>query len=173
MLFELFATIVAGFAAAGIAMILRKLTGGRLPKWLSPAAAGAAMLAFAIWSEYSWFVRTTAALPVGFQVVSQGESSAPWRPWTYLRPMTDRFAAVDTNTLRRNEAFPDLRLAEVYFFARWAPVNRLTTVFDCARSRRAPIVEGVTLAEDGAIEGAEWVAVPADDPSLAAVCNGG
>ena len=171
MLFELFATVVAGFAAAGITLILRRLTGERLPKWLVPAAAGAAMLGFAILSEYSWFVRTSAALPAGFVVVSQSESSAPWRPWTYLKPMTDRFAVVDTNSIRRNEAYPDLRLADTYFFGRWAPVNLRTAVFDCAGSRRAPM-EGVVMSADGAIESAGWVGVDADDPSLRAVCVG-
>jgi hypothetical protein len=173
MIFEFVATIVSGFAAGGIVMALRRLSGGRLPKWLTPAAAGAAMIAFAIWSEYSWFSRTTAALPDSFVVVSQNNSSAPWRPWTYLRPMTDRFAAVDIASIRRNEALPDLRLADTYFWARWAAVNRLTVAIDCAAHRRAPIVEGVTLADDGAILGADWVAVPSDDPTLAAVCTEG
>jgi hypothetical protein len=172
MLFELFATVVAGFAAAGIALILRRLTGERLPRWLMPVAAGSAMLAFAIWSEYSWFTRTSATLPAGFVIVSQNESSAPWRPWTYLKPMTDRFAMIDTNSIRRNEAYPDLRLADTYFFGRWAPVYVRSAVFDCAGSRVA-LIEGVVMAEDGGIESAEWDAVSSDDTSLRAVCSGG
>jgi hypothetical protein len=172
MLFELFATVVSGFAAAGIVLILRRLTGERLPKWLMPAAAGSAMLAFTIWSEYSWFARTSALLPAGFVLVSQTENSAPWRPWTYIKPMTDRFAAVDTSSIRTNDAVPDMRLVETYYWGRWAPLNRLTVVVDCAGLRRAPIIEGVSLADDGAILGAEWIGVPTDDPTLIAVCGG-
>ena len=45
MVFELIATIVAGFAGAGVALLLNKIFGGRLPRWIMPVAAGAAMLA--------------------------------------------------------------------------------------------------------------------------------
>jgi len=173
MIFELIATVVAGFAAGGIAALLMRFSRGALPRWIVPVAAGVAMIAFAIWSEYSWFGRTSAALPEDFVIVSQSESSAPWRPWTYVRPMTDRFAAVDTGSVGTNAAFPGMRIAETYFWARWAPVTRLTVAFDCAEGLRAPMVEGVDIAEDGSIIGADWVAVPADDPSLAAVCAKG
>jgi hypothetical protein len=173
MIFELIATVVSGVAAGGMAALLLRLTRGTLPRWIVPVTAGAAMIAFAIWSEYSWFDRTRGALPEEFVIVSQSESSAPWRPWTYLRPMIDRFAAVDTGSVGTNEAFPDMRIAETYFWARWAPVTRVTVAFDCAERRRAPMVEGVGIAEDGSIVGAEWIEVPADDPSLAAVCAGG
>lgn len=173
MIFELIATVVAGFAAGGMAALLLRITRGALPRWIVPVTAGAAMIAFAIWSEYSWFDRTSGALTEDFVIVSRNESSAPWRPWTYVRPMTDRFAAVDTGSVGTNEAFPGMRIAETYFWARWAPVTRVTVAFDCAGQRRAPMVEGVEIAADGSIVGAEWVTVPADDPSLAAVCAGG
>jgi hypothetical protein len=173
MIFELIATVVAGFAAGGIAALLLRFSRGALPRWIVPVAAGAAMISFAIWSEYSWFGRTSAALPDDFVIVSQSESSAPWRPWTYVRPMVDRFAAVDTGSVGTNEAFPEMRIAETYFWTRWAAVARLTVAFDCADGRRAPMVEGVEIADDGSIVGAEWVTVPADDPSLSAVCPGG
>jgi hypothetical protein len=112
-------------------------------------------------------------LPEEFVIVSQSESSAPWRPWTYVRPMVDRFAAIDTGAVGTNDTFPEMRIAETYFWTRWRPVVRVTVAFDCAQRRRAPMVEGVGIAEDGSIVGAEWISVPADDPSLAAVCTGG
>jgi hypothetical protein len=172
MLFEFVATIVAGFGAAGVALLLRKLSGGRLPSWIVPIAVGGAMLGYAIWSEYSWFGRSVAGLPEGVVVVSQGESSAPWRPWTYLAPMTDRFVALDTRSVQTNDAAPDQRIAETYFFARWNPTRRISAVFDCDGLRRAPMVEGLAMDEDGRITDADWVDVPADDPALRAVCGG-
>jgi hypothetical protein len=36
---ELIAAFVAAIASAGVAMLLRKLSRGRLPKWITPAAA--------------------------------------------------------------------------------------------------------------------------------------
>lgn len=172
MLLEFFATIVAGFGAAGVALLLRRLTGGRLPSWLVPVAAGGAMLAYAIWSEYSWFDRAVAGLPDGVVVISQSQSSAPWRPWTYLAPMTDRFVALDTRSVQSNDAAPDQRIADTYFFARWTPTRRVSVAFDCAGNRRAPMVEGLVMDESGRITQAEWVDVPAGDPALRAVCGG-
>ena len=55
MFLELLAVIIAGFAGAGVMMLVAKLAGNRLPRWLVPVAAGAAMLGTTISSEYSWF----------------------------------------------------------------------------------------------------------------------
>ena len=44
MLMDFVAMIAAGFAAGGVAMALRHFTCGRLPRWLTPAAAGAARI---------------------------------------------------------------------------------------------------------------------------------
>ena len=46
MLWTILAIVVAGMGAAGIAMLLRKLTGNRLPKWIIPACGGLGMLAY-------------------------------------------------------------------------------------------------------------------------------
>ena len=43
MFFELVATFAAGISAAGLALIANHLTGGRLPRWFLPLAAGGAM----------------------------------------------------------------------------------------------------------------------------------
>lgn len=172
MLLEFIATIVAGFGAAGVALVLRRLAGGRMPSWLVPVAAGGAMLAYAIWSEYSWFGRAVAGLPEGVVVVGQSESSAPWRPWTYIVPMTDRFVALDTRSVQTNDAAPDQRIADTYFFARWMPTRRVSVVFDCAGNRRAPMVEGLAMDDAGRITNADWVDVPAEDPALRTVCGG-
>ena len=63
MLFELIAAVVTGVALAGVAMLLRWLSRGLLPKWIVPTMAGLGMLGYSIWSEYSWFDRMNLALP--------------------------------------------------------------------------------------------------------------
>ena len=40
MFWELIATLMAGFAAAGVVLLLNKILRGRLPKWAMPIAAG-------------------------------------------------------------------------------------------------------------------------------------
>ena len=171
MLLELIAAFVAGFAGAGIVMALRALSRGRLPRWLIPVGAGAGMLAMAIYNEYGWYGRNAAALPEGVEIALTVEERAAWRPWTFVVPMTTRFLAVDGRTLRTNAALPGQRLAEVLAFGRWQPVRQLTVVVDCEAGRRADIVEGVSLGEDGALQGAQWRDVGREDPIVATACG--
>lgn len=163
MFLELIAVFMAGFAGAGVMLILSKLSGGRLPRWLVPVGAGAAMLATGISSEYSWYGRTTANLPEGLTVAQSIQSSAVWRPWTYVAPMTDRFVAVDTSSLRANADTADLFMADIYFFGRWKPVKSVEIMVDCAGLRRADPVLG-----DGSAP--LWREVGADDPLVQTVC---
>ena len=171
MFIELIATFIAGLAGAGVMMLILRLTGNRLPRWLTPVAAGGAMLAATITSEYGWYNRTAATMPEGFEVVQTVENKALYRPWTYIKPFTERFVALDTNSLQTNATLPNQRLADAYFYGRWAPLNRITVLSDCLNARRAAIVDTVDFTATGAIEGASWVSVPTDDPLLTAICE--
>ena len=55
MLWTLLAIAVTGLGAAGIALLLRKLTRNKLPKWIVPLFGGLGMLGYQIFYEYSWF----------------------------------------------------------------------------------------------------------------------
>lgn len=170
MLLELVATIAAAFSAAGVMMLVNRLTGRRLPRWTVPAAAGAAMLAFAIWSEYSWFPRVVSGLPESVVVADRNESRAPWRPWTYAVPMVNRFIAVDRASVRTHEAAPGQRLVSLYLIARWEPTAMVTMLFDCPGARRADLGGAVEFGPDGQVANAVWRPVPSDDPILRAAC---
>ncbi len=171
MFLELLAVIFAGVAGAGLMMVITRLSGGRLPKWLTPVAAGGAMIAATISSEYSWYSRTTATLPEGIEVIETVETTAMWRPWTYLSPLTERFVALDTASIQTNPSQPDLRLAQVYFYGRWSPLHRLNVAADCALGRRAALIDAISFDTTGAIEGASWVNAPDDDPMVTAICE--
>lgn len=170
MFFELVAAVAAAFLAGGLALILTRLSGGRLPKWLVPVAAGAAMIGYAVWSEYTWYGRTAAQMPDGLEVTLVNEARAAYRPWTYLAPYVDRFAAVDARSVRTNETVPDARIADMYFFERWGPVRKVEVVFDCSEGRSAPLVT-VSFGPGGAIADAAWSAAEDGDRSLAAACR--
>ncbi|WP_114965394.1 hypothetical protein [Alkalilacustris brevis] len=171
MLLELIATVVMGFAAAGCVLILNWILGGRLPKWLIPLAAGAGMIGFIVWSEYSWSSRIIDTLPEEVSVVSQNEVRNWYRPWTYIWPLTNRMTLVDHRFDRRNEAFPDHVLTAVVLMGRWEPGRQVPVVFDCAQSLRADMSADVVFTDDGALEGADWLRLPEDDPALRAVCD--
>lgn len=171
MFVELLATIVAGVACAGIAMLLNIMTGRRLPKWIIPIAAGAGMLGITISNEYTWFERTAETLPEGLEIAMTVDEQSWFRPWTQIWPYTKRFAAVDTATARSNENFPEQRLADLYFFGRWSPVNQAPMLFDCAEARSALLIDGAEFAEDGSVANADWQAMDEDDPILKLVCE--
>lgn len=176
MFMTLVATFLAGIAAAGLVMLLNhllgKTTGKRLPRWFTPIAAGAAMLLATISSEYGWFNTTTRTMPKEFVVVQTVESSAFYRPWTYVKPFVDRFVAVDQASVRTHEAQPDLRIADIYFYGRWAPIKQIAVLADCAGGRRAALVETIDLNDDGSVSGADWITAPHDDPVLTNICGG-
>ena len=71
MFLELIATFAAGAGAAGLVLVLNLMTGGRLPRWAMPVAAGLAMLGVAISNEASWGARTAQGLPEGLVVVDE------------------------------------------------------------------------------------------------------
>lgn len=171
MFLELIATVFAGIACAGIAMILNIVAGRRLPKWVMPVAAGLGMIGMTISNEYTWFGRTAERLPEGVTIAMTVDEQSWLRPWTQVWPYTKRFVAVDTATARRNENIPDQRLVDLYFLGRWSPVNQAPMLFDCAGTRSAVLIDGADFSEDGTVANADWQAVPDNDPILKLVCE--
>ncbi len=171
MFLELIGTLIAGFAVAGLALLLNRILGGRLPRWIAPVAAGLAMILTTISSENSWYSRTKTALPEGMVVAETVESKAIYRPWTYVWPFVERFAAVDTATIRTHPERPGVKLAEIYFFGRWSPVNKLPVLADCPGLKRAALADAISFEKDGGIAGADWISVTAEDPIVSAICG--
>ena len=171
MFIELIGVFMAGIAVAGVVMLLNRATGRRLPKWLIPVAAGAAMIGTTISNEYSWFDRTAGNLPDGLTIAQTVEDPTFYRPWTYAYPFVERFVAVDTGTMRTNPALPDQRMVDLYFFGRWSPISKGPVVFDCAANRRADLIDGAEFASDGSLPEDAWRAVAPDDPILQTTCK--
>jgi hypothetical protein len=168
---DIITIIAAGFAAAGVALILNHLSKRRLPRWIIPAFAGAGMIAMSLTNEYRWYPRTLTLLPEGYAVVSTVDYSAPFSPWTYLVPYVNRFAAVDVAGAQRNANLPALRLTNVVFFHRWQPVQFRTALFDCEQGRSALLEGDVTFNEDGSIRVPRWDQTGLEDPATALVCQ--
>ncbi|MDK3072979.1 hypothetical protein QO034_07650 [Sedimentitalea sp. JM2-8] len=171
MFLELIGTIFAGVALAGMVMLVNRLTGGRLPRWSAPVAAGFGMLSMTVFMEYSWFDRTTATLPEGVFVAQSIEKARFYQPWTYVVPYVDRFVAVDSLSVRRHADLPDQRMADLYFFGRWAPLKRVPVLFDCAEGRMATLIDGATFDDSGQVIDPDWVHVDDRDAVLASACG--
>lgn len=172
MLLELIATVTAGVGAAGIAVLLRRLSGGRFGRWIVPLAAGGAMLGVTIASEYSWYERTREQLPSGVAVAHEHESRAIYRPWTWLVPYVDRFAAVDRASIRTHPDRPERRIVKLLFYGRWSQPREALVAVDCERRLRARLSERVRFGPDGGLANVEWRQVAAEDPVQRTACSG-
>lgn len=176
MLIDFVSTIAAAFAAGGCFLIVNRLTGRRLPRWMLPASAGAAMIAFASWAEYSWYDRVSAELPDYVTIVEPLEERSGLRPWTLIVPPVTAIRAVDGSATITSTADPALKVTQIYEFRRWANPIKAAAAFDCAGGRRGDIPPGreaSVLTADGRIEGVDWVPVPPEDGYLRAACDGG
>ncbi|SRR5690606_15999663 len=150
--------------------LLRK-TQRKLPRWTMPAAIGCTMIVYSVWSEYSWFARMQSALPQNVVVLSTGERSAPWAPWTYAAPVTVRFVAMDTHAISRSEQKPELVRGRLLLVERWQPTRTVAVAFDCAANLRADLMGSATLAANGVLTGTRWHAVAPGEPAFRAACK--
>ncbi|MGX9357085.1 hypothetical protein ACS3SW_18525 [Roseobacteraceae bacterium S113] len=169
MFWELLATLFAGFAGAGVALALNLITGGRLPKATMPVLAAGAMLLATITSEMTWFERSQAQLPESVVVIRTNETTAFYRPWTYLRPMINRFAAADIGGAQTNPDVPQQRIVDIYLLERWQAARAVQLGVDCQTSAQV-LMEAARFGESGAIEADVWESLGADDPLIAALC---
>lgn len=115
MIWHLIAAVFAGLAAAGIGLILRTLSGKRLPSWIVPVFGGLGMLGYQVHVEYTWFEHKQAQLPETTTVISSDTETAVWRPWTFAIPMTTKFSVVDSENIRLIEQ-DDALLAEFILY---------------------------------------------------------
>lgn len=141
MFLELIATFAAGAGAAGIVLLLNRMTRGRLPRWAMPVAAGLAMIGVAVANEATWGGRTVDGLPEGVVVVEEIRERSWYRPWSYVAPPTVRIIALDTRSIRANPDARDIVLVDLYLFARWRPSARVPQLIDCAAEARAGVTE--------------------------------
>ncbi|WP_425099035.1 hypothetical protein [Tropicibacter sp. S64] len=162
MFLELIAVFVAGFVGAGAALALTKLTGGRMPKWLVPVGAGLAMIVATMSLEYSWYDRTRAGLPEGTIVLSSEAGGAPWRPWSYVLPLTDRFWSVDPASMLSNPDAPGRHIAQIVRYGRWAQPQGRVVAVDCNQKVWA----------EGDSETPTWQSDGPGLPIVASLCTG-
>lgn len=171
MFYEIVAVLASAFVGAGLVLVLNKLTGGRLPKWAMPVGAGLAMIATTVGTEYAWYDRTRDLLPEGMTVVMEVENNSLYRPWTYVVPFVERFAALDEQSLRTHPAQPALRMVDLLFMGRWSAPEKMVVLGNCDTGQRAPLIDGVAFDASGQVTGVDWVSVPEDDPILTAICK--
>ena len=171
MLWEFIATIVAGVGAAGIALIIGKISRNKAPRYLIPVFAGLGMLAFQIQGEYSWYQHQASRLPEGVVVVKTVEETAVWRPWSYLYPQTLRFIAADVNNASQNQLNNQIMLVDLYFFERRAQARRVPQVVHCQQYAQADFNAQLQIPEGDTALNGNWKKLSSDDPLISALCH--
>jgi hypothetical protein len=170
MLLEFLASIIAGLGVIGILIALNRLTGRRMPKWAFPAGFAATMIGYTVWSEYTWPDRAVVA-ELGYVEASRNATSAWYKPWTLIWPQSNRVIAIDHRHSRQHPDHPGLVMTRVALLARWTPELGYMVAFDCVNHASAELFDGVTVAEDGSLEGAVWVQMEETDSVLRAACR--
>lgn len=170
MIWQLIAAIFAGLGAAGVGLILRQLSGKRLPRWIVPALGGLGILGYQIHYEYTWFDYKQAQLPASAQVVARQTERMLWRPWTYVAPLTTAFDVVDRGNLVTQNTGGD-RVVEfiLYRFER-QPADQVSHhpyLLNCNAREIVPLTE-----KDGRPRYPELRHVEPSAPLYQAVCAG-
>ncbi|HET8800655.1 MAG TPA: hypothetical protein VFN01_05665 [Marinobacter sp.] len=101
MFWTFIATVFCGLGAAGIALGIRAATRNTAPKWIIPVFAGAGMLGYLIYGEYTWYDHKQSLLPEEAIVVDTERDAILWRPWTFAFPYVTAFTTVDTKSINR------------------------------------------------------------------------
>ena len=171
MIWTLVGTLMVGVGAACIVFIAFRALGRPSPGWLLPAAAGAGMLTFHIWSDYAWAERTAAELPAHAIVAERHTARSILQPWTYLVPKVDRFAVVDLHQIRHHPDVEDMAMAVVHLLTRWYPTVSTQQLYDCALPRRADVGQALEVDAQGRPVDVNWVTLEPDDPIRGVVCG--
>lgn len=98
MIWHLLGVLISGLACGGIAFMLIKLTRGRLPKWLTPVAAGSGMLGILMVFNYSWYqdkLDLLAYKQIEVDIVETQRNSSFFKPWGYIYPAISQFTFLD------------------------------------------------------------------------------
>lgn len=172
MAFELLGSFFVALTVGLFIWALRKKVPA-IPRWATPAMAGAGLIVTAMYMEYSWFDRVSRALPAEFVVANAETGASPLRPWTYAVPLVNRFTALDGSKLARHPERAELVVAPVFGFARWENPQNALMVFDCAGKRRVPVTEGMAIDANGTLTGAEWLQLDSVDGLQEAACKEG
>ncbi|THD85050.1 hypothetical protein E7811_04835 [Aliigemmobacter aestuarii] len=171
MALELIAAIVAAMGFGGIALLMRKISGSRIPRWFVTVVAAAGLIGVTIWLEYDWFDRVSGELPEGFEIVETRTEPQALRPWTFIVPMTSGFLAMDRSKTARHPERAELKVVQLFAFERWKNPRNALMVFDCAEGRRVPVTEGMNIGPDGTLTGAEWIVPETEDRLQKAACQ--
>lgn len=154
MIWHLIAVLITGLSMGGIAVLLRKISRNRIPRWVIPIAAGLGMLAYQAYYDYTWFDWKKSQLPDGAILLEEQRNSNFFRPWSYVFPAVNYFAFIDGEhrTFRQEgQHLVQYIRYELYH----EHTDRLETNFyllNCGEAEQVKLVESSTDAAPAEVE---------------------
>ena len=141
MFWTFIATVFCGLGAAGIALGIRAITRNAAPKWIIPVFAGAGMLGYLIYGEYTWYDLKHSQLPEEAVVVDTESDGILWRPWTFVAPYVTAFSTVDVNSIRTSDDNPNVVSFTLYRFEQKLAdaVSHRVHLMNCATQQLVPL----------------------------------
>ncbi len=112
MLMKFIAIIALALGTAGVVILINRLFGRRLPKWVMPVAIGTAVIGFNVYDEYSWHSRIIAGLEntdVSYEILAERQVRAVWRPWSYIYAPTGEVDILLNSSLGPYEENPEIQ----------------------------------------------------------------
>lgn len=171
MFWSLLTAIVAAFAGAGIGLMLRHLSGKRLPQTVIPVSAGIAMLVATVALEYQWSDSVLSTMAPDTVVISERDQQAWYQPWTFVQPWVRGFIGFSPDEVTETAESSGILVVQLRRQERWQPQMVLPILVDCSGSRRADVRPETEFDEDGRPINAAWRDVSADDPIVSSVCR--
>lgn len=172
MFWSLVTVVFAGFAGAGIGLVLRSLTRNRLPKGIIPICAGLTMLVATVGLEYSWENGVRRTMAADLVIVSTREQQAWYQPWTLVRPWVRGFISYSPSETVETAEGSGILAVQLRIQERWQPQIIRPALVDCANARWTDLIATTTFTDTGEPEGATWRETGLEDPVVNAVCGG-
>ena len=167
--------LITAFAVTAIVIILTwavyRTLKKPMPRSLIPIMIGGTVIAYGIYSEYTWESRTLEQMPASVEVVNTFSGKSVFSPWAYMIPRTDRLSLVDTNAMLRNPQYPDYVMLDLLLMQRFSPVMQVRQLVDCRKSQRADLTSDPVFDSEGLPENLQWEALPQDHRLVEVACS--
>lgn len=167
MIWHLFAVLIVGLCGGALLHLLRKLSGGRLPKWIISAGAGLCMFGYHAYYDYNWYEFKASQLPTGSIVIYEKNTTSFFKPWSYISPVVNAFTVFDGTSKRSEQNHQILVEYFTYHFLK-DPSERqviFESVLNCTTQERA------TLEKDKSVRDTIFEKVDTTDKIYQRVCN--
>ncbi len=171
MLVHLITSLVVTAIVLLMVWAIYKTRSKRMPGGMYPLVAAISIIAYGIYTEYSWESRTLSQMPESIRVVHEISRPSVFSPWAYLIPRTSQLSLIDSAALRTNEKQPGLIMTDLLIMQRLYPTVRLPMMIDCQKNARADLQADQRFTEGGLPEGVEWVSLKPDHVLLKAACE--